>query len=80
MLLAEVVVMGVGFGAVAALGGFEAFAADPMAALRRIGGPWLIARLLVWSLLVTVIYEVWMAAWADIYRQLRPANLAETFA
>jgi hypothetical protein len=73
MVLAELVVLGVGFGALVGSGGLQAWAADPMAAMKQVGAPLLIAGMVVWSVLVALIYVIWMASWADIYRQLRPA-------
>lgn len=53
---------------------------DPGAVLARIGLPWLVAGILAYTLLTTAYYVVWCAAWADMYRQLRPATVADTFA
>lgn len=55
-------------------------AADPGAVLARIGLPWLVVGVLAYTLLTTAYYVVWGAAWADMYRQLRPGTIAETFA
>jgi len=55
-------------------------AADPGAVLARIGLPWLVVGVLAYTLLTTAYYVIWGAAWADMYRQLRPGTIAETFA
>lgn len=77
IVVVELVLLGVGVGLIAGSGAFNA--QDPMRALAQLGWPMLLAGVVVWSVLMAFIYTLWMAAWADMYRQLRP-QVAETFA
>jgi hypothetical protein len=52
---------------------------DPQALLNQIGVPWLALAIVAASVLTAAYYVVWGAAWAEMYRQLRP-GVAETFA
>ena len=80
-VLVEVVVLG---GLFIAAGGAEGVTAlgaapSPVAALQQLGAPWLAAAVVAMTLLSGMAYVLWAAAWADMYRQLRP-GVAETFA
>jgi len=54
-------------------------AQDPGGLVAAIGLPWLVVGVLATSVLTGGYYVIWAASWADIYRQLRPSTMAETF-
>lgn len=75
--LLQILVLGTGFGILAGSGVFSQ--ANPMLALQGLGMPALLAGVAAWSVLTALGYVLWMAAWANMYRQLRPP-LGDTFA
>jgi hypothetical protein len=54
-------------------------AAGPGALVSRIGLPWIVVGVLAYTVLTTAYYVLWAAAWAEMYRQLNPNSVAETF-
>jgi len=54
-------------------------ASDPQALIAQIGAPWLVVGAVATTVLSAAYYVLWAAAWAEMYRQLRP-GVAETFA
>jgi hypothetical protein len=81
-MLVEVVVLGGLFIAAGGPAGVTAMGSawvqDPAAALQQLGVPWVAAAIVAMTLFSGAAYVLWAAAWADMYRQLRPA-VAETF-
>lgn len=56
-----------------------ALSSDPQALLSQISVPWLAMAIVAASVVTAGYYVVWGAAWAEMYRQLRP-EVADTFA
>lgn len=81
-LLTELIVVGVAIIALVGNGDLSSLAAqfqsDPASLFTPDRMPWFALATFVLSLLGAGYYIIWCAAWADIYRQLRPP-LAETF-
>jgi ABC-type sulfate transport system permease subunit len=82
MIISEIVLLATG--ALALSGGaanlMQAMRSNPFSLLQNLTLPGLLIGAAVGSVFGVLIYTLGAAAWADIYRQLKPPALDETFA